>query len=398
METMTGRERIIKALTNNQPDRVPASPDTSIMIPMKLAGKPTWELEYKNNPSLQTAYIEAVKYFGMDGWMHNGKLDYQMESRVEYQSKVIKKENNKWKVLNTIKTPDGDLNYIVEYPRDNPGMHTVKAVKDFKEDFKKLRHLYSMPTSCDATNYKQQKEQIGELGMICVGVSTPGLHHYIEFMDMEDLTYAYYDYPELFEELVQMDENRCIRRAEMAIDAKVESILTGGSGSLTLQSPELFAKLTFPTVQKVAKMCRQASVISGVHSCGKERYVVELCATESDLDYINPLEIPPMGDCDLADCKENFGDKIALMGNIHTTDVMLNGSVTDVRRESLKAILAAGKGGGFVLSTGDQCGRDTPEENIFEMVRVCKEFGAYPLDISAIKSEIKKLDALCCMI
>jgi len=80
------------------------------------------------------------------------------------------------------------------------------------------------------------------------------------------------------------------------------------------------------------------------------------------------------------------------MGNLHTTQVMLFGSVMDVRRESLKAILAAGANGGFVLSTGDQCGRDTPFENIFEIVRVAKEFGAYPLDIQRIQDEIKKLE------
>jgi uroporphyrinogen decarboxylase len=80
------------------------------------------------------------------------------------------------------------------------------------------------------------------------------------------------------------------------------------------------------------------------------------------------------------------------MGNLHTTDVMLYGSVADVRRESLKAILAAGQNGGFVLSTGDQCGRDTPFENIFEMVRVAKEFGAYPLDYDRIACEIQRLE------
>jgi uroporphyrinogen decarboxylase len=120
--------------------------------------------------------------------------------------------------------------------------------------------------------------------------------------------------------------------------------------------------------------------------------LVEACANETDLDYVNPLEPPPMGDCDLAACKEKVGHKLALMGNLHTTSVMLLGSVAKVRRESLKAILAAGKGGGFVLSTGDQCGRDTPFENILEMVRVAREFGTYPLDFDRIRDEIRRVE------
>ena len=140
-------------------------------------------------------------------------------------------------------------------------------------------------------------------------------------------------------------------------------------------------------------MSRQAGIVCGIHSCGKERYLVEACAQETDLDYVNPLEIPPMGDCDLAECKQAFGHKLALMGNLHTTAVMLHGRVEDVRRESLKAILAAGENGGFVLSTGDQCGRDTPFENILEMVKVAKDYGSYPLDKNRIEDEIHRLSS-----
>ena len=44
---------------------------------------------------------------------------------------------------------------------------------------------------------------------------------------------------------------------------------------------------------------------------------------------------------------------------------------------SKKAIDDAGEDGGFVLSTGDQCGRDTPEENIFAMIETAKNYGKY---------------------
>ena len=100
-------------------------------------------------------------------------------------------------------------------------------------------------------------------------------------------------------------------------------------------------------------------------------------AEETDLSCVNPLEIPPMGDCDLAEVKREFGDRIALMGNLHTTEVMLKGSVEDVRRACEEAIDAAGEGGGFILSTGDQCGTDTPDENIRAMVDVAKTYGRY---------------------
>ncbi|HNU12785.1 MAG TPA: uroporphyrinogen decarboxylase family protein, partial [Rubrivivax sp.] len=68
---------------------------------------------------------------------------------------------------------------------------------------------------------------------------------------------------------------------------------------------------------------------------------------------------------------------IVLMGNLHTTEVMLRGSVEDVRKASRKAIDDAGAGGGFILSTGDQCGRDTPDENLRAMVETARTYGRY---------------------
>ena len=70
---------------------------------------------------------------------------------------------------------------------------------------------------------------------------------------------------------------------------------------------------------------------------------------------------------------------------------MLLGTPDDVEAESLKAIRDAGQGGGFILSTGDQCGRDTPDENLHAMVGAAREFGQYPLDIGRIEAEIERL-------
>jgi uroporphyrinogen decarboxylase len=394
MDTMTGRERIMTALRNGQPDRVPATPDISIMIPSRLTGRPFWEIEVNGNPTLTFAYIQAVKYFGIDGWMFNGSLDYQLKTRLVTESEVVSRDAEKWVVRHVTHTPDGDLVQTQVSPKDNPSTMTEKMIKDFKTDFKKIRHLFSGVVSCDASSYWQQKKEMGENGMICVYIGVPGFQNFAGLFDgnLAALTYAYHDEPDLFAELVELCESHELQKLEMALDAGVESILTGGSGSITMQSPKLFRELSLPSLKKITRLCRQAGVLCGIHSCGKERYLVEACANETDLDYVNPLEIPPMGDCDLAEIKAKFGHKLALMGNLHTSSVMLWGSVADVRRESLKAILAAGGNGGFVLSTGDQCGRDTPDENIFEMVKVAREFGAYPLDIGKIQAEIKRLE------
>jgi uroporphyrinogen-III decarboxylase len=66
-----------------------------------------------------------------------------------------------------------------------------------------------------------------------------------------------------------------------------------------------------------------------------------------------------------------------LKGNLHTTSVMLHGTTTDVVRASRRAIDDAAVGGGFVLSTGDQCGRDTPDDNLWAMIETARTYGRY---------------------
>lgn len=393
MEKMTPRERMMTALRNKQPDRIPVAPDISNMIPCRLTGKPFWEIYVNEDPPLWKAYIDAVKYYGIDGWFIYGELKYITSPIISIDKEIIQKLKDRWNIRNIYHTIDGDLTEIVVSPSNNPPTHVEKIIKDFKEDFIKFRHFFPEITGYDGELYKYQKKELGDLGMICNTIIPPGLHCYVDFFNgsLEAATYAYYDYPELFEELREIHDRFCVRQVEIAIDAGVDSILTGGSGSITLQSPDIWRKLSLPTLKKITKMCREAGVISGVHSCGKEMYLLEAMAYETDLDYANPLEIPPMGDSALKTCKETIGSKIALMGNLHTTKVMLKGTPKDVKRESLKAIMDAGINGGFVLSTGDQCGRDTPDENIFTMVETVKEFGQYPLDFGRIREEIKGL-------
>ncbi len=130
-------------------------------------------------------------------------------------------------------------------------------------------------------------------------------------------------------------------------------------------------------LKHVTRLAAEVGIPTHVHSCGPEAELVRMAAEETDLTIIDPLEIAPMGDCDLAQLKKRYGSKIVLKGNLHTTEVMLRGSVDDVQRASRQAIDDAGAGGGFILSTGDQCGRDTPDDNIRAMVETARSYGRY---------------------
>jgi len=294
----------------------------------------------------------------------------------------------------TVRTPEGELHQeSVCYRGDQPAT-TVKLIQDLTTDLARLKYTQPMPRALDRPaleTYRQACHQRAHA--FGVTIPYPGFQMWSVYVQggVETLAFAEQDTPGILQEWFEWDLERGTREMRLALEAQLDYILFGGSGTITLASPALAAKYALPALKKWSAMARAADLPTMLHSCGKNRALADMLAADTDVGMLNPLERPPMGDIDLAEVKRTHGHRLALMGNLHTTDVMLLGSVQDVRRESLKAIRAAGKGGGFILSTGDQCGRDTPDENLREMVRVVEEFGAYPLDMARIGREIQTL-------
>ena len=390
---MTSKQRMVTAFKNQKPDMVPVSPDISNMIPCRLTGKPFWDIYLYDDPPLSDAYIDAVKYFGFDGWSDKGSLDIDSVTRCTYEYKILQKTDERIVRKTICHTPEGDLESTTVYYVADPPTVVEKYIKDIKEDLPKSKYLFPDPSKCSLEPIQIHMERMGDLGAVGGVVGIPGFQNWSNLIEggVTAMTYMYYDYHEEIMELARINHEYSVACVKRLIEAKPDFILIGASGLLTLQSPSIFRELSLPTVKKITHMTRLAGIPSHLHSCGKERWLAEVLSNETELDSIEPLEQPPMGDCDLAEIKQKFSHRIALKGNLHTTKTMLYGTTDDVKRESLKAILAAAENGGFVLSTGDQCGRDTPDVNIFTMIETAREFGKYPLDYNKILRELERL-------
>jgi uroporphyrinogen decarboxylase len=379
-EALSSKERLKIAIANGKPDRVPAIPDFSNMIPARMTGKPFWEIYLNHNPSLFEAYCRAVEYYGIDGWhvVWDG-ITFKRKNEPLVSRRVLSRSAERIAERCTYATPAGDLWEEMIYLPADPPTKTVKMVKDLEKDFPKIKYLYGDIEDCEASIVPEYKNMVGDHGVFTLSVPYPGMHYWTEYFDgnLQSAIYAYYDHPEIFEEWAAIVDRDICRQTELYLDMKPDLLLVGGSGTLTLSSPELVRKFAIPTIKKICRMAKQAGILTMLHSCGKSMAFLDMLVNETELNCVNPLEEPPMGDVNLAEVKQRYGHSIALMGNLQTTTVMLRGSAEDVERAAKKAIDDAGTGGGFLLSTGDQCGRDTPEENIFKLVEVAKTYGKY---------------------
>jgi uroporphyrinogen decarboxylase len=330
------------------------------------------------NPPLYKAYCHAAKYFGIDGWYCANGPVFKRKHRLEYSRKILSRTEERITTHTTITTPAGELWEETIFPiADSPTM-VKKLVKDVQEDFPKFKYFYDEITGYDAANVEEDRALCGDDGIYTLTVSYPGMHMWSVYFDgsLQSAIYAYSDYPEIFDEWRELYHNDTIKQAEILIDLKPDILYLGGSGTLTMANPELVRKFALPTIKAVCKMAKEAGILTMLHSCGKSMEFLDMLYNETDLNCINPLEPPPMGDVDLGEIKKRYGNKLCLMGNLNTT-MMLRATVDEVEAAAKKAINDAGANGGFLLSTGDQLGRDTPEENIFKLVETAKTYGKY---------------------
>ena len=379
---MNPRERLLTVLRGKIPDCVPVAPDFSNMIPARLTGKPFWDLYLYNNPPSWEAYIACARHFNIDALM-DGYFPFQWPSdpvdprpweqfiiyrdaeRLVTQASYLENGRRMWHdCVNVYYVADsptrGVLPAKINLPATPVRFEPVTGIK---------------PVDRGISGLRRAKELMGNQGLVGVFIISTCI------CGSEESIYHCYDCPEDLEKIkVQRMadvERRFADLMSMRPADRPDFICVGGSGTLIFQTPDFFRENALPAVKRAIELADRAGIPTQVHSCGPEKELVRMLTQETALTVIDPLEIPPMGDCNLVELKHLYGAKIVLKGNLHTTEVMLRGRPEDVVAASRKAIDDAAAGGRFILSTGDQCGRDTPDENLQAMIETARTYGKY---------------------
>ena len=378
---MTSKERMLAALRNEQPDCVPVAPDISNMIPCRLTGKPFWDIYLYDDPPWWQAYINAVKHFGFDGWLYTTPIELDSD-RAANEHQPVWREAIVGRTADRIYTrthaPIGGreqwsatctVYYVADPPTGGVPLGKIGLIEAAPDEWEDVKRRTSYP---GLEAFREANRMMGDDGVVALSVGMPGLAVWVT-----DSIYEYYDHHGRVLERCEREREQTLRRLRQYLKLMPDLILIGASGHMIANPEPIFRELSLPTLKDITALCKQAEVPSQVHCCGPEFDLVRIAAEETDLSSINPLEPPPMGDCDLGEVKRRFGSNLSLMGNLHTTEVMLRGTAETVREAARQAIDAAAEGGGFILSTGDQCGRDTPDENLYAMIEVCRTYGRY---------------------
>jgi uroporphyrinogen decarboxylase len=375
----TSRKRMVTAYRHGQADRVPVCPDISLLIPARLTGRPFWEVFLYSDPPAGVAYLDAVRFFGIDGLYWYDDLDEIItDERPRWHSHIEVHEDRHLRIEEAY-TPHGVLTRVEMFPKDDAPWVIVKPIKELEPDFHALKLVMG---ECDWQWVPRLKNRdlVGETCIYECEIQTP-IDWWFSIRDG--------GYEKVFTDLFgQADFMRTevfgfyyrwvMAKLEAMLLAKPDAIWLGGSGSsLSVSSPRFYRTYDLPLVQAVSKRCREAGIPSHQHTCGRSAKIVEINGQETELDVMEPLEGPPGGDVDLGQVKRRFGDRLCLKGNLNTFEFMLRATPLQVKEAAKACIDVAAAGGGYVLSTGDQCARDTPFANIAALVEVADMHGKY---------------------
>lgn len=151
----------------------------------------------------------------------------------------------------------------------------------------------------------------------------------------------------------------------------------GGQDGL-LMSLEMYRRYFKPCYQQIFSLIREKAPHIRIffHTCGSVYDLIpELI--ELGVDILNPVQVAA-AKMDTKQLKKEFGDDITFWGGgVDTQRVLPNGTPQEVKDEVKRRIEDLAPGGGFVFNTVHNIQQDVPPENVMAMKEALFEYGVY---------------------
>lgn len=165
-----------------------------------------------------------------------------------------------------------------------------------------------------------------------------------------------------------------IEKAKLFLDAGAHGILVADDMAFNtgvFLPPRTMEQLAYPYYEKIIKEIKAyKDVPVFLHSDGDLNSVMHRIV-EVGFDGIQSIQ--PTAHMDIAEIKEQYGDKLCLWGNIDLNYVMSYAPAEEVKKVVRKTISVASPNSGFILSTCNVMVGCIPPENVLAMMEAAEE-------------------------
>jgi uroporphyrinogen decarboxylase len=366
MDKMSPKERLVTALENKMPDRLPVT--THHVLPYFLQ-------KYMNGINSD----EFFEYFALDpiAWTVPTKPDEKignyynpeqrelgfLESReIVSDEWILKREELSDPDYKTqrcsIITPGGTLTTILQ-----SNEHTVwvseRLIKE-KKDMDIIAKYMTYPL-IDVEEVNKTAEKYGNKALV------RGWTQFFDFygqpgcwqdaaclLGIERLILETYDDPIWVKELLDILKKRKIPFMRSLKGAKYDVLeFGGGDASSSVISPRIFEEFVAPYDSELIEEAHKAGQRITYHTCGGMMPILEIIA-DMKPDAMETLTPPGMGaDVDLKEAKKRIGDRVCMIGGFDQFHFFKDCTPEQTREEVRRCFNAAGENGGYILSPSD---------------------------------------------
>jgi len=367
---MTHRERLETALNLGQPDQVPVTWELVDRCALAFTGRTGWRAQCDAHRMIGSAI------FNLQGV--GPQIFCRLPSGYREESREVGVEDG-WRVDEyRLTTPQGTLTSVTKHGgiKHDPLIHknTERLIKtrDDWEVYADYLDAWNAHAGYGVSEAAAARDYIGDDGLVghwCADAlySLSSVRREADFiLDLLDL-------PDTIDDLLRKVHQR-IALAIRAFNESAAEVLIYDIcwASTSLINPELCERLVVPEAKWAVESIKPGKYIVFFTS-GKIRDVLPMLVACKP-HGIQHLDV--LGDCDLAEVKQSFGDQVCLIGN-YSPVVLAHGTVEEARIEARRCIRAAAEGGAYFVSTSDEVPGDAKLDNMRAVVEVAETEGRY---------------------
>ncbi len=344
---MNSRERMLTALNNGRPDR----------LPCQVHG---WMQYYLDHYLGGMDWWQAYEKFGMDYAIYVSPR-YTYTDRDLARWRIERKElgkdadgNHRWE--ETIITPKGTIHHAGAWNAIT-AWETEHLIKT-EDDFKLWDEFSPVPVGVDFGPIREVKDRLGDKGIIRSHPFSPGQgspwQSFCTLTGTQQAIMMAVDTPDFLHYALNAILQKTLRVTEMWQGTPADMVETGGgAGSNTVISPALFKEFCIPYDQQQHAALHDVGVKIVYHLCGGIMHMLEL-VTQNGADGLETMTPPSMGgDCDLREASWRVGDKLFFIGGFDQNAGFEHGTPETARRLVFECFEATKDHAGYIIAPSD---------------------------------------------
>ena len=347
MKTVTGAQRVFRALQLQEPDRVP------------FYESPNRKIREKILPG--SSDDDVIEYFDLDavGVSDRGLPGYKVETLDASHFR------NQWGTI-VQKTSESTL---------HPVEGAIKTERDFD--------TWRPPDPDEPWRYEKLAELVkkykGQKAVIAVFADPFNVanevrgaaNHYMDFARN----------PDLVDRLAELIRDYYLRYIRNCIEVGADIIRISGDYATSkwpMLSNEHFAKHVIPVLKALVDEAKSRGAYVLKHTDGNIMPIIDMII-DTGIHALHPID--PNAGMDLGEVKKKYGHRICLVGNVDCAYTLTWGTVEEVRENVKRCIKQAARGGGYICMSSNSIHSAVKPENYVEMVKAIRDYGKYPISI-----------------